>query len=142
MGKNKNRISLREGGVFLDGVKVVDASKLSIKLTPTVAKSRAIGERGSSSRWIGYDIKVDLTKYKSTPWLKDAAMEYIKSGKTPEFTIQGIMDDKNSDYYSEYGSEPVTVSGCVLTGDLTILELDTDGEYATEAVSFDAVEIV
>lgn len=142
MGANKNRISLREGKVFLDGIKVIDAQKLSIKFKPDVATSRALGERGTSRRYLGYDIGIDMTKYKSNPWLKEAAKEYIKTGKTPEFVITGIQDDKNADCYAEYGSETVTCNGCVLTGDISIMELDTGGEYATDTVTFGATEMV
>lgn len=142
MGVNKRRMTLREGKVFLDGVKVIDSKKLSVKFKPDVATSRALGERGTSRRYLGYDVSIDMTRYKSNPWLKAAALEYIKSGKTPEFTIQGIQDDKGSDYYEEYGSETITCNGCVLTGDISILDLDTDGEYVEEAVSFGAVNIV
>lgn len=142
MGVNKKRISLREGKVFLDGVKVIDAKKLSVKFKPDVATSRSLGERGTSRRYLGYDISIDMTKYKSNPWLKEIAKQYQDSGKTPEFTIQGIQDDKNSDAYSLYGSDTVTCNGCVLTGDISILELDTGGEYSEESVTFGAVEMV
>ena len=142
MGKNKKRISLREGKIFLDGLKVVDAEKLAIKFKPDVATSRALGERGTSRRYLGYDISVEMTKYKSNSWLKDLAKKYQDSGETPEFVIQGIQDDKNSDYYSSYGTDTVTCNGCVLTGDISILELDTGGEYVEESVTFGAVEMV
>lgn len=142
MGVNKNRISLREGKVFLDGLKVIDAKKLTVKFKPDVATSRSLGERGTSRRYLGYDIAIDMTKYKSNPWLKELAKKYQDSGETPEFTIQGIQDDKNSDAYSSYGSETVTCNGCVITGDISILELDTGGEYVEETVSFGAVEMV
>ena len=55
-------------------------------------------------------------------------MEYLKSGKTPELTIQGIMNDKESDFYAAYGSDVVTVVGCVLTGDFNLSSFDSEGE--------------
>ena len=142
MGVNKKRLSLREGKVFLDGVKVIDAKKLIVKFKPDVATSRAIGERGTSRRYLGYDIGIDMTGYKSNPWLKEAAKKYADTGETPEFVIQGIQDDKNSDFFKENGSQTVTCNGCVITSEMSILELDTGGEYVEEAVSFVAVEMV
>ena len=70
------------------------------------------------------------------------AKKYADKGETPEFVIQGIQDDKNSDYFVENGSQTVTCNGCVITSEMSILELDTGGEYVEETVSFGAVEMV
>lgn len=141
-GVNRRHISLKEGSAFIEGVKVLEGIKLSIVVTPEVWSGRSLGEKGKSRRWLGIDITGTLSEYKSTPWYREKVNEYIKTGKTPEMVIQGIQDDKNSDFNETYGSETVTLKGCVITGDIPILDLDTDGEVVKNQVSFGAHDII
>lgn len=142
MEYNKNPISLREGKVFIDGVECMDSVKCEIKVTPDVWTGKQLGESTPSSRWLGYAIAGTITRRRSTPWLKEAIKKYMDSKSTPEFTIQGIMDDANSDYYAENGADTVTCVGCVLTGDIPLTALDSEGNVVDDAVSFNAKDIV
>lgn len=142
MEYNKSPISLREGKVFIDGVEVMDSVKCDIKFTPTVWSGSQLGERSNSSRWLGYAIAGSITRRRSTPWLKEKIKEYMKSGRTPELTIQGIMNDENSDYYEQHGSDTTTAVGCVLTGDLPLTALDGGGEIVDDVIAFSAKDIV
>lgn len=142
MEYNKSPISLREGKVFIDGVEVLDNIKCNIKFTPDVWSGRQLGEKSKSSRWLGYAITGDITRRRSTPWLKEKIKAYIASGKTPEMTIQGIMNDANSDYYADFGSDTVTAVGCVLTGDLPLTALDSDGQVVDDTIAFSAKDLV
>ncbi|MCD8239390.1 MAG: phage tail tube protein [Clostridiales bacterium] len=142
MNYNKNPISLREGKVFIDGVECLDSIKCELKFTPDVWTGRQLGEITPSSRWLGGSFTGTITRRRSTPWLKEAIQKYLDSKETPEFTIQGIMDDVNSDYYADNGSETVTCVGCVLTGDLNLINLDSDGQVLDDAISFNAKDIV
>ncbi|MCD8256347.1 MAG: phage tail tube protein, partial [Oscillospiraceae bacterium] len=120
MTYNKNPISLREGKIFLDGVEIADGVKCQIKVTPDVWTGRLLGEQTPSSRWLGYSVTGTITRRRTTKWLAEKIAEYQSSHLTPEFKIQGIMNDPNSDYYEDNGSYTVTCIGCVLTGDLTL----------------------
>jgi len=143
MDHNKSPINVREGKVFIDGVMVLDSVKCSIKFTPDVWSGRVLGEQSTSRRWIGYTITGEITRRRSTNWIKNAISNYIKTGRTPEFTIQGIQDDKNSDYYEANGGpDVITAVGCVLTGDLTLLDLDSNGEVIDEVLAFGAKDLV
>lgn len=142
MKYNKNPISLREGKLFIDGVQCMDNLKVEIKFTPDVWTGRQLGEQSPSSRWLGYSISGTITRRRSTPWIKEAIAKYTSSKATPEFTIQGIMDDENSDYYASNGSDVTTVVGCVLTGDLPLTMLDSEGQVVDDAISFNAKDIV
>lgn len=142
MQYNKNPISLREGRVCLDGVTVLDAVKCEIKVTPDVWTGKQLGERTPSSRWLGATITGNITRRRSTPWLKQKIKEYLQSGATPEFTLQGIMDDQNSDYFAANGTDVTTLVGCVLTGDLPLTALDSGGDVVDDAISFNAKDIV
>jgi len=139
---NKNPISLREGKVFINGVQAVDCVKCEIKFTPDVWTGRQLGERTPSSRWLGAAITGSMTRRRSTPFLKEVINEYLKTGITPELTIQGIMDDKGSDYYNSYGTQVVTVTGCVLTGDLPLTALDSAGEIVDDVIGFNAKDVI
>lgn len=142
MTYNKNPISLREGKVFIDGVECLDSVKCKIKFTPDVWEGKQLGEKTPSSRWLGCKISGNITRRRSTPWLKDIISNYKKTGATPEITIQGIMDDKNSDYGAKYGSDTVTCVGCVLTGDLPLTALDSAGDIVDDDIAFNAKDIV
>lgn len=142
MKYNKNPISLREGKAFIDGVEVMDSIKLEIKFTPDVWTGRQLGERTPSSRWLGCDITGTMTRRRSTNWLKEAIKRYNKTKETPEFTIQGIMNDENSDYYAAHGTETVTCVGCVLTGDLNLINLDSAGQVVEDNIAFNIKDII
>lgn len=139
---NKNPISLREGKVFIDGVECMDSIKCNIKFTPEVWSGKLLGEKTASSRWLGYAIGVEITRRRSTPWIKEVIKKYIKTGRTPEFTVQGIMDDTGSDYYEQFGSDTITVVGCVMTGDLMLTTLDSAGEIVDDTITLNAKDIV
>lgn len=141
MEYNKNPISLREGKVFIDGVECVDSVNCNIKFTPDVWSGKQLGERTNSSRWLGYNITGTITRRRSNNWLEQKIKEYRKSGATPELTIQGIMNDENSDYFKAHGSNTVTCVGCVLTGDLPLTALDSGGEVVDDAISFNAKDL-
>lgn len=138
MQYNKNPISLREGKVFIDGIEVLDSVKCEIKFTPDVWEGRQLGERTPSSRWLGAKLTGSITRRRSTPWLRDAIKRYMNTKETPEFTIQGIMNDENSDYYDANGAETITCVGCVLTGDLNLINLDSGGDVVDDVIAFNA----
>lgn len=142
MQYNKNPISVREGKAFIDGVEVLDSVKLEIKFTPDVWTGRQLGERTPSSRWLGCQITGSMTRRRSTPWLREAIKRYNKTKETPEFTIQGIMNDENSEFFANNGAETITCVGCVLTGDLNLINLDSGGNVVDDVIAFNIKDIV
>lgn len=142
MEYNKNPISLREGKVFIDGVESMDSVKCEIIFAPDVWTGKQLGEQTDSSRWLGYKITGSITRRRSNDFLKEAVKKYQGSKATPEFKIQGIMDDKNSDYYAKHGSNVVTAVGCVLTGNLPLTALDSGGQVVDDVIAFNAKDIV
>lgn len=140
---NKNPVLATEGKVYLDGVRIADAIKFKVNFTPKVWEGKSLGERGTNRRWVGYDITGEIEEWKTTPRFRKKIMEYISKGKTPEFKMQGISEDKNSDYYlSNGGNDTVTLIGCVLTGDIPLIELDTDGDVMKINTKFGAYDMV
>ena len=142
MEHNKRPINIRKGKVFLDGVEVMDSVACTINFTPEVWSGRQLGEQTPSRRWVGYDITVSVTRRRSTNWLKEQLKRYTQTGRTPEFTVQGLMNDHDSDYFDAHGSDMVTCIGCVLTGDLPLTRLDSAGQVVDDVISFGAKDIV
>lgn len=139
---NMQPVSVRNGQVFLDGVAVLDGVKFEVKFTPEVWKGKQLNDKTPSSRWIGYEITGSMTRYRTTSWIRDMIREYIRTGRTPEFTAQGILDDPGSDYGARHGSETVTVVGVVFTGDMFLMQLDANGNEATEVLNFNAKDVI
>lgn len=142
MEYNHAPISLRDGRIFVDGIVVADGVKCEITFTPDVWSGRQLGELTPSSRWLGYAITGNITRRRSTPWLKEKIKEYQKTHETPELTIQGIMEDKNSDYYKQYGNDVVTAVGCVLTGGMSLISLDSGGDVLEDSIAFNAKDVL
>lgn len=142
MKYNKAPISLREGRVAVDGLVIADCVKLTINFTPDVWTGRQLGERTRSSRWLGFSIAANMTRRRSTPFLKDVIKKYKETGETPELTIQGIMEDKASDYYKEFGKDEVTCVGCVLTGDLPLTALDSEGQIVDDQIALNVYDVL
>lgn len=141
--ENRQHISVREGSAYIDGTKVMDLCTFTVTVTPEVATSKRVGYKGTDRRWLGYDVSVNLTEYRATSWLAKLVNNYKKTGKTPEITLQGTRNDKNSEYYSTTKkAETVTVKGAVPTGDITLLNLDTSGDFAQDNIAFGANDFV
>lgn len=138
---NKSPLSAREGKVYIDGVLVADACKFQLVFTPKVWEGKCLGENGTNRRWTGYDITGTIEEWKTTNMWKKKIQEYLKSGATPEFKIQGICEDKNSDYYDKNKKDTVTAVGCVMTGDIPLMDLDTDGDVVKESIKFGAKDL-
>ena len=138
---NKRRVISTLGKMILDGVTVADGMKFTVTATPEVAESRALGEKVKSKRYTGMEYKVSVTQYKTTPWYKKAIQPFMDSGETPEFTLQGVQMDGNSDYYDVNKEKTVTCKGCVLTGDINLIELDSEGEYVQDELEFSAYQV-
>lgn len=139
---NKSPLSAREGKVYIDGTLVADACKFQIVFTPKVWEGKTLGEQGTNRRWIGYDITGSIEQWKTTNLYEKKVKEYIKKGTTPEFKIQGISQDKNSDYYKKNKGDTITVVGCVLTGDIPLMDLDTEGDVVKQSIKFGAKNLV
>lgn len=138
---NTSPLSAREGKVYIDGQLVADSCKFKVVFKPDVWSGKQLGKKGTSRRWIGYDIEVTIDQWKTNRFYRQKINEYIKTGKTPEFKIQGIQEDKNSDFYDQNGKETVTCVGCVPTGDINLIDCDTDGDVVKESITFGAKDL-
>lgn len=135
------RMSAREGRGFVDGKIVTSLIKLNAVFTPEVTKKRVMGQRGMTSKVIGYDITGTITQFKNTPWIRDSIKTYLDTGVFPQIDIQAVMDDSDSDYVKNFGADKIQLIGVQFDGDLTLVDLDSEGEEVQEEVTFGASEI-
>lgn len=138
---NRSPLSAREGRVYLDGVLIADTCKFKVVFKPDVWSGKQLSEPGTNRRWIGYDIEVTIEEWKTTRRYRNMIDAYLKTGRTPELTIQGVQTDKNSDFYVANKSEKVTCIGCVPTGDMNLIDMDTEGDVVKESITFGAKRV-
>ena len=137
----RNHIDCSQGRAFLDGEECLDAVSFSIVFSPVTSTTKTLGHTGEDTRWKGHTIKVTLSEYRSTDWIKQAIKNYLENKVTPNFTFQGICTDEQSDYYKDYGGQAVTVTGCVPTGDITVLSHDVNSDFVQDSITFNCKDI-
>lgn len=137
----RNHIDCSQGKAFLDGEECLDAVSFSIIFTPVTSSTKTLGHTGEDTRWKGHNIRVQLSEYRSTNWIQKAIKEYLEKKKTPNFTFQGMCTDEQSDYYADYGGQTVTVTGCVPTGDITLLAQDVNSDFMQDTISFNGKDV-
>lgn len=137
----RNHIDCSQGKAFLDGEECMDAVSFSIVFSPVTSSTKTLGHTGEDTRWKGHTIKVTLSEYRSTDWIKKSIKEYLENKKTPSFTFQGVCTDEQSDYYKEYGGQTVTCTGCVPTGDITILTQDVNSDFVQDTINFNCKDM-
>ena len=137
----RNHIDCSQGRAFLDGEECLDAVSFSIVFSPVTSSTKTLGHTGEDTRWKGHTIKVTLSEYRSTDWIKRAIKNYLENKVTPNFTFQGVCTDEQSDYYRDYGGQTVTVTGCVPTGDITVLSHDVNSDFVQDSITFNCKEL-
>ena len=119
----------------------MDAVSFSIVFSPVTSSTKTLGHTGEDTRWKGHTIKVTLSEYRSTDWIKQAIRNYLENKVTPSFTFQGVCTDEQSDYYKDYGGQTVTVTGCVPTGDITVLSHDVNSDFVQDSITFNCKDL-
>lgn len=137
----RNHIDCSQGKAFLDGEECLDAVSFSIVFSPVTSSTKTLGHTGEDTRWKGHTIKVTLSEYRSTDWIKRAIKNYLENKVTPNFTFQGVCTDEQSDYYRDYGDQTVTVTGCVPTGDITVLSHDVNSDFVQDSITFNCKDL-
>ncbi len=137
----RNHIDCSQGRAFLDGEECLDAVSFSIIFSPVTSSTKTLGHTGEDTRWKGHTIKVTLSEYRSTDWIKRAIKNYLENKVTPNFTFQGVCTDEQSDYYRDYGGQTVTVTGCVPTGDITVLSHDVNSDFVQDSITFNCKDL-
>lgn len=138
---NERPISLSEGTVSIDGKLCFDACEIQIHGNMGLWKGKSIGSPYESAKTTGVTYRVVVKHRKQTPWARQALQKYLKDGITAEFQIQGVQKDKDSDFFDNNGAETVTANGCVIDGDIKLLELKSEGGVFEDTINFHAHDI-
>ncbi len=142
MAENANRILLNKGRAYCNGEVIFDGIKCEINVSPTVTQSRSLGERTSSRRWAGVEYPVTVSEYRTTSRTKDYIKAYQETGLAPELTIQGVQDDEGSDYVKANGADIVTATGCIITSDIGLINLDASStDHVVDEITMNAKNI-
>lgn len=134
-------MSMKEGRAFVNGEKVTTLTKFNAVFAPEVSKKRVVGQKGFTSKVLGYDITGNIEQFKATRWIRSAIKSYFQTGVFPKFDVQAVMDDPDADFTDAYGEERIQLIGVQLTGDIPLIDVDAEGEEIKEAVSFTAEEV-
>ena len=105
---NRSPLSAREGKVYLDGILIADTCKFKVVFKPDVWSGKQLSEPGTNRRWIGYDIEVTIEEWKTTRRYRNMIDSYLKTGRTPELTIQGVHITNVPLYQLSQGSFALT----------------------------------
>lgn len=139
---NTRPISLRQGKIFIDGIEAADSVSATGTFTPDTWSGKQLGDYSNSTRWLGYNLTVTVTRHRSNPYIKEVIKKYQNTHKTPEITIQGIMDDPDSDFFDKNGNDVCTYIGCVPTGAMPLTALDSNGDVVTDSLTFNARDFI
>lgn len=132
-----------EGKVFIDGEEIIQAKKINVKVSLNNSTSKPLGVKTEKTRTTGYKITVEVGMYKTNKFGSMIVKKYLDKGLTPEFTIQALNNDKGSDFFKKYGNDVVTITGCVPTGDITMMDLDASStDYVEETITFSGYRFV
>ena len=120
----KDTVNGAEGSIVItrDGKNYEVACMRNIKTAANIQSQdmRVIGTRKIQEKPNGAKLTGTGNIYYGTNIFTDMVLEYINTGKMPEFDIQIT----NSDPTTSIGSQAMAYYGCVLTGEIPISILD------------------
>ena len=140
---NSSPLSAREGVVTIDGVEVADACKFQVVFKPDVWEGKSLGKKATSRRWIGYTAELTIEEWKTNRRYMDMIKNYMATGATPKMEVTGVVEDENSDYWDiNQEADTVTCTGCVPTGDINLMDCDTDGDVVKQSITMGVYEVL
>lgn len=140
---NDSPILLNQGTMYMDGVAIAEGITMQINAHISSWSGKTLNSGKTSTRNTGVTFDGVITERRNTRWARNKIAEIKDKGKTPEFTVQGVLADTGSDYYAKYGSETVTAKGCVLTGDIALINFDANSDdVLTDTLNFNIYDVV
>ncbi|MCM3338119.1 MULTISPECIES: phage tail tube protein [unclassified Paenibacillus] len=139
----KDTISGREGSAFAQingkNEEMFYIKTLEAKIEKQKAEIKTLGSRATQHKTAGWSGTGSMTIYYMTPLFRQMMLEYIKSGKDTNFTIQVTNEDPTS----SIGAQTVTLKNVNLNS-VVMAKLDTESDVLEEEVefTFDDVDIL
>lgn len=123
--ENNDPISAKEGMVYITiegrSYEYAELLKFEAKVEYTIADVKAIGKRMKGGKIVGAEGSGSMTVYYHRPEMREMALEYIRTGKSPIFDAQVV----NSDVTSAAGRQAVLLKNVVPKGAIIAM---LDGE--------------
>ena len=134
--KGMDPITSHQAAIYMNDVHQTNCTGFTFKATIDTKESRVIGQQATKPRIRAVKYSGDIKFYKRSPWL----LEYVKYLQTHQyylpFDLIGLVDDEGSDFYRLFGTQTINLENCVLNGDLTLMQSDTNCEDVEESVTF------
>lgn len=125
--ENNDPISAKEGMVYItiDGRthEYAELLKFEAKVDYTIADVKAIGKRMKGGKIVGAEGTGSMTVYYHRPEMREMALEYVRTGKSPIMDVQVV----NSDVTSSAGRQTALLKNVVPKG-AVIAMLDGDSD--------------
>ncbi|QNK89440.1 phage tail protein [Sporosarcina sp. resist] len=125
--ENNDPISAKEGMVYItiEGKIYEYAELLKFKAEVKYIKAdvKAIGKRMKGGKIVGAEGTGSMTVYYHRPEMREMALEYVRTGKSPIFDAQVV----NSDAISSAGTQTALLKNLVPDG-AVIAELDGESD--------------
>ncbi len=131
MLRAQNTINGKEGRLFLDGVEMAHIKTVEATIEKEKAEVNIMGRRMQGHKTTGASGEGTLTFYKVTSQFIKIMMDYLHNGEDAYFTLQSVLDDKNSGR----GTERVTLFDVNISS-VSVMSLDVDAEALEEEVPF------
>lgn len=142
MGRKLNQndpISGKEGvaTAIIDGrvQELFYIKKVEGKFTKTKADVKAVGVRATMKKTTGWEGSGTLTLYYVTSMFRKLIVDYIKTGKDFDFTLNVTNEDPSS----PAGKQTVALYGCNVD-EATIALLDAESDALEEEIPFTWVD--
>lgn len=123
--ENNDPISAKEGMVYItiDGrsYEYAELLKFEAKIEYTKADVKAIGKRMKGGKIVGAEGTGSMTVYYHRPEMREMALEYVRTGKSPIMDAQVV----NSDATSSAGKQSALLKNIVPNGAIIAM---LDGE--------------
>ena len=93
---SKNRISAKEGRVFLDGIEMLNAVKFELNIEKEKVEIKQLGKRMTGHKAIGLSGSGTITEYHATSNIGLLFQYFKDSGTDLYFDAVAVVDDKAS----------------------------------------------
>lgn len=135
--KANDTISGKEGELYavVNGKvrMVAECKSINSKITKTKTEFKALGQRGTQHKAMGWSGTGTLVIHYATSYWADMMIRYAKTGEDIYFTLQIINSDPSNK--AKIGSQKIILSD-VNMDEAEIAKLDVDADFLDQSMNF------
>lgn len=135
-------VSSHQAALYMNGQHQTNCIGFKAVGTVDTKESRVIGQQTTKPRVRAVKFSGEMRFYKNSPWLAEYLKNVMQHQYTAAFDLMFFMDDDGSDYFKKFGKQKIQLTGCVITGDVTIMESNTNCDDLEETVQFMAEKMI